>query len=139
MRIAPAWSGRVMPWGEIVRYGVAGGLNTVLTFAAYALMVMGGVPYLLANLLAWVLGLVCGYFLGLLFVFAGSHQPRRGNPRQFAMFGAVYVVNFGISSLALMGLVESGLLGPVQAQFVVIPLVALLNFVASKFLVFGRR
>lgn len=127
-----------MPWGEMVRFGLAGGVNTVLTFVVYAVLVQEGVAYPLANLLAWILGICCSYFLNLLFVFGGKSRPQRGSPRQFATFGAIYAVNFGISSLALIGLVESGLVGPIRAQFVVIPLIVVLNYAASKFLIFRR-
>lgn len=121
---------------QLFRYGLAGGLNTIITFLAYALMVSAGLAYQFANLLAWLLGIVCGYFFNLLFVFGDKKTPPKANPRQFVKFGVMYGFSFALSTIALMGLVESGLVGPVKAQFIVIPLIVIVNFVSSKFLVF---
>lgn len=127
-----------MQWREIVKFGIAGGVNVILTFTAYALMVAKGLAYPFANLLAWTLGIVCAYFLNLLFVFGNKQRPLRGSTRQFAIFIAIYGINFGISSLVLIGLVESTLVGPVCAQFVAIPVAVILNYTSSKFLIFSR-
>jgi putative flippase GtrA len=126
-------------FGEIIRFGVAGGVNVAVTFAVYAALVTSGAPYVLANLLAWILGIVCAYYLNLIFVFKRARRQARQRVRQFALFAALYIASFGLSSLALVGLVESGLLGPLQAQLIVIPLVAMFNFFSSKVFVFHTR
>ena len=125
-----------MPWAEAFRFVLAGGLNVVLTFAVYWGLVRLGMPYPLANGAAWVLGIVCAYFLNRGYVFRSGHRPAGGRPRQFLLFGTIYALNFVISTAALIGLVESGLVDPVGAQVLVMPLVVMLNYVASKRIVF---
>jgi putative flippase GtrA len=124
-----------MRFREIFRFGLAGGLNTLVTFAAYALLVAGGVAYVVANALAWTIGIVCAYFLSLIFVFRAK-QPIGTGARRFVLFATLHITSFALSSLLLIGLVESGLLEPVRAQLVVIPFIAIFNFVSSKVLVF---
>ena len=124
-----------MGFREIVRFGLAGGINTGLTFTAYALLVASGVAYVVANALAWTLGLVCAYFLSLIFVFRAK-RPAGTDARRFVLFAALHIASFVLSSLLLIGLVESGLLEPVRAQLVVIPVIAIFNFLSSKILVF---
>jgi putative flippase GtrA len=121
---------------QLFRYGLAGGLNTIITFLAYAIMVYSGFAYQLANLLAWTLGLICGYFFNLIFVFGDKKSSPKADSRQFLKFCVMYGFSFALSTIALMGLVESGLVGPVKAQLIVIPLIVVVNFVSSKFLVF---
>lgn len=123
---------------QLLRYGLAGGLNTIITFIAYALMVYAGLAYQFANLLAWLLGIVCGYCFNLLFVFGDKNIPPKANSRQFVKFGVMNGFSFLLSTIALMGLVESGLVGPVKAQFIVIPLIVVVNFISSKFWVFKQ-
>jgi putative flippase GtrA len=99
-------------------------------------MVYSGFAYQLANLLAWTLGLICGYFFNLIFVFGDKKSSPKADSRQFLKFCVMYGFSFALSTIALMGLVESGLVGPVKAQLIVIPLIVVVNFVSSKFLVF---
>ncbi len=121
---------------QLFRYGIVGGLNTLITFIAYAIMVYAGFAYQFANLLAWLLGLVCGYFFSLFFVFGEKKNSPKADSRQFLKFCVMYGFSFSLSTVALMVLVESGLTGPVNAQFIVIPLIVIVNFVVSKYLVF---
>ncbi len=121
---------------QLFRYGIVGGLNTLITFIAYAIMVYAGFAYQFANLLAWLLGLVCGYFFSLVFVFGEKKSSPKADSRQFLKFCVMYGFSFSLSTAALMVLVESGLTGPVNAQFIVIPLIVIVNFVVSKYLVF---
>lgn len=126
-----------MPWAEIVRFGLAGGVNTLLTFSAFALMVGLGIAYPLANLVAWFLGIIFSYILNLIFVF--NQRRQRPSSRQFLLFASLYVVNFVISTSMLMVLVEFFGFGPLWAQCLVMPLVILLNYLASRYLVFSYR
>lgn len=124
-------------WRRILRFGVAGGGNTVLTFAVYALLVRVGVAYPVANAAGWVTGLICGYLLGKLFVFRDRRVAVHRSSAQFLAFAGVYVASFLLSTAMLAALVESGLSSPVIAQVFVIPLVATFNFVASRRVVFN--
>lgn len=123
-------------WGRVLRFGLAGGANTVVTFLVYAILVRSGVAYPVANAFAWILGLVCGYLLGKLYVFRDRRVPVHRSRKQFLAFTGVYIASFLLSTGLLAVLVESGLVAAVTAQFFVIPVVATFNFVASRYIVF---
>jgi putative flippase GtrA len=123
-----------MPFGEMFRFGVASSLNVLITFIFYALLVTHGTLYSIANLMAWILGIFCSYFLNLIYVFKnGKKAPAAG---QFSKFFILYGFSFLLSTGALIGLVKNDFAGPIVSQFIVIPIVALFNYTASRFLVF---
>lgn len=111
-------------------------MNVLLTFAVYIALVSITTPYALANALAWVLGIVFSYFLNSTFVFSKAHYKKQTNTKQFIIFSTAYFVNFLISSLLLVFLVETNLFDPVRAQYIVIPVIVFLNYSASKLFVF---
>ncbi|APW36532.1 hypothetical protein RD110_04355 [Rhodoferax koreense] len=127
---------RLAGLGRVLRFGLAGGANTAVTFLVYAGLVRSGVAYPLANGFAWMLGLICGYLLGKLYVFRDRAVPVHRSRKQFLTFTGVYIVSFLLSTGLLAALVESGLFNAVTAQFLVIPVVATFNFVSSRYIVF---
>lgn len=119
----------------LLRYLVAGGLNTAATFALYAALVLLGVGYQLANLAGWIFGLLNAYALGRWFVFREAPAPARSSA-QFAQFAVLHVTSYAVSALLLHLLVGSWGWGKIAAQAIVIPAVVILNFTASKYIIF---
>lgn len=128
---------RLAGLGRVLRFGLAGGANTVVTFLVYAGLVHFGIAYPLANGFAWILGLICGYLLGKLYVFRDLGGAVHRSRKQFFTFTGVYIVSFLLSTGLLAALVESALFTAVTAQFLVIPVVAAFNFVSSRYIVFA--
>lgn len=121
---------------EFVKFILAGIVNVLLTFSVYIALVSIATPYVLANALAWVLGIAFSYFLNSTFVFSKAHCTKSASIKQFIFFGAAYSVNCLISSFLLIFLVETSLFDPVRAQYIVIPVIVFLNYAASKLFVF---
>jgi putative flippase GtrA len=119
----------------LLRYLLAGGLNTAATFALYAVLVSMGVGYQVANLAGWVFGLLNAYALGRWFVFREAAAPVRSSS-QFGQFALLHVTSYAASALLLHLLVGSWGWGKIAAQALVIPVVVLLNFTASKYIIF---
>jgi putative flippase GtrA len=119
----------------LLRYLVAGAGNTAATFALYAALVMVGVDYQLANAIGWVFGLMNAYVLGRWFVFREARAPVRSSS-QFVQFAIVHVASYALSAFLLLLLVGNWGWDKIAAQAIVIPAVVLVNFTASKYLVF---
>ena len=120
---------------RVLRYLLAGGFNTAATFAVYTALVLIGVGYQVANAAGWIFGLVNAYALGRWFVFRDAAAPERSSS-QFVQFALVHVTSYAVSALLLLLLVEGWDCGKIAAQAIVIPVVVLLNFTASKYFVF---
>lgn len=123
-------------FGRVLRFVLAGGANTLLTFAAYAGLVAAGTHYPVANACAWTLGLFISFLLGKIYVFRDHHRPLRRSHSQLLGFALVHVLAFLLSTGLLILLVERAGTGSVRAQFVVMPLVALFNFFCTRLFVF---
>lgn len=116
------------------RYLIAGGFNTGLTFLCYVTGVEIGLPYIVANILAWCVGLIVSFCLNSSVVF------RRGiSVRRFPRFLAANLFSLMTSTCALILLVRYCALGAIMASVITIPIVVVLNFLAARFFVFGNK
>lgn len=86
--------------GTTIRYFVAGLANTLVGYLAFLcglhVLHLGATS---ANVLSYIVGLACAYFLNRLFVFKGHD---RGNPLAFvACFALAYAANLVVLHIAL--------------------------------------
>ncbi|MDP2407469.1 MAG: GtrA family protein [Hydrogenophaga sp.] len=119
----------------LVRFLVAGALNTGLFYALYVLMVWAGVHYPLALAIEYIGGTVSGYLLNKHWTFADRDAARHG----FLRYSLAYVVLFGLNMALLSLLVETAILGPVIGQLVMLFLLTASSFVVQRYWVFGRN
>lgn len=116
---------------QLLRYLIAGVLNTLLAYSLFAVAIYMGLHYALAVLLGGVLPLLTGYHAQRRYVFMCRSRNRL--PRFLAAFLLVYLVNVGILKMLL----ASDLTGNAYASGAValVPSV-LLSFLLNKYLVF---
>lgn len=116
---------------QLLRYFIAGVLNTLLAYTLFAVAIYVGLHYALAVLLGGALPLLTGYHAQRRYVFMCSSRNRL--PRFLAAFALVYLVNVGI----LKGLLGSGLAGDayVSGAMALVPSM-LLSFLLNKYIVF---
>lgn len=120
---------------HLVRFLIAGALNTGLFYALYVVLVYLGVHYGLALVIEYCGGCVTGYLLNKHWTFADREAARNG----FLRYGLTYVLLYLLNVLLLALLVESGWLGPVVGQLVMLVVLTVSSFVAQRYWVFGRR
>jgi putative flippase GtrA len=116
---------------ELARFVFAGILNTLLTLAVFIGAIFLGVPYIVANVISWVIGILFSYSLNTIFVFDKIHSIQR-----LLWFFSTYVVSFLVSTLMLIVFIESYQMNPISAQFIALPLIVLFNYMLSKYLIF---
>lgn len=85
---------------EFVRYVLAGGVSTVVTYGAY-LLLLPLMNYQVAYGLTYVAGIFLGYWLNAHFVFRQPLQWRKA-----IQFPIVYVVQYGLTVFFLFLMVE---------------------------------
>jgi putative flippase GtrA len=113
--------------GDGVRFVLAGVANTLITLAAYQLLLFIA-PAWLAYSASWILGLLFVVAFYPSRVFAGA---RRDLAARFWL-GASYVAVF-LVGLAALRLLEAGQVPPRLAIFAVLALTTVSNFLLGRF------
>lgn len=130
-----------MRYKEIVHYLIVGVLTTVVSLGVYYGLVLTvldpGNPLLLqlANILSWVAAVTFAYFMSRKFVFESHSTKMRAEAARF------YMSRVGTLLLdMLIMFVTVTLLGMNDklAKLLVQVVVTVLNYIFSKFLVFGK-
>jgi putative flippase GtrA len=113
---------------QFVRFLGVGLLNTAFGYSVFAGLVLAGMAPMLALVIAYVLGVIFNYFTTRRMVFAGQH----GSLLRFvAAYVVIYLVNVALYEIAsALGA------GPLLAQALSLPPVAVFSFLLFKFKVF---
>jgi len=117
-------------WRRMLRFLCVGGLNTAFGYASYALFVLAGAPLWLAVGGSTVLAFLFNFlsYGGLVF---GSTSARL-LPRFLLFYLALGGLNFTL--LKLLGLAGPG---PLLAQAILLPVLALCGYLGMRGFVFG--
>jgi putative flippase GtrA len=115
--------------GQLVRFILAGLLNTVVGYLIYATGVVAGLPPSIALVGAFAFALIFNYFTHARMVF------RRSGRVIFIRFVVAYVALYFIN-LALLHLAIRFGAGPLLAQALVVPFVVICTFLVFKLAVF---
>lgn len=119
---------------QFIKYIFFGGLNTLITFGLYVLLIKIEVNYIFASSICYLIGIIEGYILNACFVFASKIKFSG-----LSKYSLVYVVSYFINILILLCFVS--ILGEdkILSQAIATVIVTLLNFKLVKWLVFNRR
>jgi putative flippase GtrA len=117
---------------SFIRFLVAGAANTLVTYAAY-LLLLQVMPYVWAYSIAYVAGIVIAYLAQTRYVFEVG-----ASWRTFLRFPLVYVVQYAVGALGIRWLVESGLLPKEAALLATLCVTVPLGFVLSRYLLARR-
>lgn len=117
------------------RYVIAGLINTFVSFIVYSLaIVYTPAEYWLANLLATIAGILCGFILARLFVFKSSRQSvMYSGPRYITTISIQYIV-----STAAIGILVYFGISEIMAYILVLPLAVGLSYFLQKSWVFPQ-
>ena len=117
---------------EISRYGAVGLVNVATYLALYSALVLAGVPYVLAAVLAFPLPVALGYWLHEHWTFERGRPTGRG----LAGFLAIQVAALAIGVVALVVLVDGLGMAAIPARVVTMALGPALTYVASRLWIF---
>lgn len=119
---------------QFVRYLVVGVANTALSFLVYRLLLIIGMPYVVAAPVAFMAGAVNGYVFNRRWTYAASDSTRaRALYFVFAALGAAVT-----SGLVLLVVRTAGV-GKGEAYLVAVPPVTVATFLANRVWTFPRR
>ena len=125
---------------EAILYLLFGGFTTLINIVSYSLLYYAaGFSNTLSNILAWIVSVAFAYITNKLFVFENKSFAL---PKLFVELFSFFscrlltgILDLGIMFLFVDVLLMNALLIKVISNVVVI----ILNYVASKFLIFKRR
>ena len=114
--------------GQLVRFGIVGCSNTLLSWCAFALLVWAGVHHLVASAIAWTLGALNSYVHNRRWTFRsrGRYGP------ELARFAAVQCAGLALDLLLLHALTTDTGVDALVAQALVYPATTVAMFVLSR-------
>lgn len=118
----------------LVRFAVVGVANTSIDFVLFTLLVYGAdLTPPAANVFSYSAGICSSFALNRGWTFKDS-SPGRELRYRFVLFFAINIANLVLSTILLSALVQ--FLPPLVAKVLTIPVVFLINYVASSLIVF---
>lgn len=125
---------------EAILYLIFGGFTTLINIVSYSLLYyVAGFSNTISNIFAWIASVIFAYLTNKLFVFENkSFALPKLFVEVFSFFSCrllTGILDIGIMFLFVDVLLMNALLIKVISNVVVI----ILNYVASKFLIFKRR
>ncbi|WP_275464447.1 GtrA family protein [Streptomyces noursei] len=115
-----------LPWGQVARFTVVGGVNTATFYACY-LPLHRLLPYFAAYTAGFVLSLVGSFFLNTYFTYR-----TRPTWKKFLLFPLTQVTNYAVQSAGLVALVSwwgmNSVAAPLAAALLALPV----TFVVSR-------
>lgn len=115
---------------QLVRFALVGGLNTLFSYAVYAVLLYLGLPFAVANFGAMALGILFSFRTQGALVF--RNRDRKLLLRFACCWVLIYLFNIGLIAV----LVRAGLNAYTAGALALLP-VTLLSYVVQKLLVFG--
>ena len=119
---------------QLVRFGIVGVANTVISFVSYRLLLAVGVVYLAAAPLAWAAAVVNGYVFNRRWTFGARDSTQ-------ARILYLLVAAAGAGTLDLLVLFFAGAAGlpKVEAFLAAVPIVTVSTFAANRIWTFSDR
>ncbi|MCF8296007.1 MAG: GtrA family protein [Saprospiraceae bacterium] len=107
-------------------------INLVFTFAIYWLLLkVILVHYNIALTVSWAMGVVLTYVINFSWVF--KPEEKLEFRKRLWKYVTIYIISYGMNILVLDFLVKSMEYDPLFLQFVIIPLIVLINFTGIKY------
>jgi len=119
---------------RLIKFSLAGGINTVVTYAFYAGLIWLGVHFNPALAGEYIVGIVLGFLLNRIWTFS----DRRHLDHPFRKYLATYALVFLVNLVLLNALVWAGL-HPLPGQAVALGLATLASYLLQKNWVFKSR
>ncbi|MEH7414528.1 GtrA family protein [Neobacillus drentensis] len=113
---------------KLLKFGLVGVVNTLISIGFYMLFVKLGMHYILANILSYLIGLVNSYYWNKKWVF----KNKENHLSVFAKFVIVNLVALGFNTLCLFLFVHHWGFNPYLSQLAATALGMGINFVLNK-------
>lgn len=124
---------------EIIMYLIFGVLTTLVSFGVYWALLWCGVHYIVSQVVSWVAAVAFAFVVNKLFVFEDKDNSPSALFRQIWQFVSVRIASGLIETALLWLLVDVISIGEGIAKIPVAVLTVIINYVASKLLIFRKK
>lgn len=125
--------------GETIRFGIGGVATTLLNIGLYRVLLLAGMAFQTANLIAIVVAKIAAFFVNKLFVFRTHRESTKASLLE--VFRYIYTRGFTmlVDYFGLILLVN--VLGGDERymKYITTVVVVIINYLLGKFLVFRKR
>lgn len=119
---------------QIIKFGLVGLSNTVISLLIYYVLIWGGINYLLSTITGYLLSSVWGYFLNKIWVFKAKKQRAFGKSltRYYIVYSVSLILSIALAYfwVDLLGITKY--ISPILSMCITIPF----NFVLNKYWVY---
>lgn len=115
----------------LIRFLLAGVINTLFGYAVYAALIYINTPYLVALLVSTILGVIFNFFS-----FGRIAFQKNCNLRIFIKFLASYALIYAVNSIFLILFMKQFLLSPYISQILCIPVGVVISWILMKYWVY---
>ncbi len=119
---------------EAGRYGAVGVVNLLTFVALYTGLVLAGVPYVLATVVAFPVPVALGYWLHEHWTFGRGQPTARG----LTGFLAIQLLTLALDVAVLVALVDGLGIAPIPARLLATPVGAGFSYLMSRTWIFAR-
>ena len=124
---------------EIIRYGIAGVTTTLVNLGMYHGLLLLGVDYRIANLIAIIGSKTYGYLVNKLFVFKSHCDSAKELATEIIKFVFARGITGIIDYFGLLFAVEIAGFDKIVSKYVIQVIVIATNYVLGKFMVFRKQ
>lgn len=124
---------------ETISYLIFGVLTTVIDFIIYQLILLTGLHYVAANVIAWIGAVAFAFVTNKLFVFESKDTTPSVVIRELITFVGGRIVSGALSTLMLVALVEGLSCSEMLAKLFTQVFVVIANYVISKLFIFRKK
>ncbi|PFB61279.1 GtrA family protein [Bacillus cereus] len=119
---------------KLLKFGLVGIFNTLITIISFWILLRFGMNYLVANTIAYLIGVANSYYWNKNWVF----KPNNKGTSMFFKFLTVNLIVLAFNTLCLFILVDKLALNALIAQIFAIGVGMVINFVLNKIWTFNQ-
>ena len=117
---------------EFIKFLFVGAANFLLSMVLFLILLKVLVlDYILSFAITWLFGILLTYCINFLWVFNPSEKLEM--KKRFPKYFLVYLLSFFVNIILLKYMVNTFGFDPFWIQFLIIPLIMLINFVGFKY------
>lgn len=116
---------------EIIRYGLCGGITTLINLVLFYFLAEWGIYYLLANAIAYYIAVIINFYLNYYFVFAEKTKEKT-LVRKLWEFCLLRTASLGIDTILFFALVSICGMNRYIGRILLSIAIILFNFAWSK-------
>ncbi len=120
---------------KLFRFILVGSTNTLGMYTLYVIMIFAGLPYNVALIIDYVIGIIIGYLMHRYWTFAANTSVMKSFPKYCATYVGVYFINLAILNV----IVHNKLLNPLLGQIVALGCVIFCSFLLQSYWVFSKN